>query len=238
VVHDPDLTDAECEDWLHDYQRTYLERDVVDLAAMRELEPFIHAQKAIAAKSGKMVNFSDLARSSMISPETARRFMRYLELSYQVILLQPYFRNREKRLYKMPRVHFLDPGVMRSILNRRGDPTGEEFESAVVAELYKQIRNASLRMDLFHLRTYDGREIDLLIELEEGFVAVEIKSTMHVAYSDARHLRGLNRLLDKPLIGALLLSMDKEIKRLDNGILAVPAAWALSPPGESESNHF
>ncbi len=36
--------------------------------------------------------------------ETARRFLRYLELSYQVLVLQPYHRNPHKRLVKMPKI--------------------------------------------------------------------------------------------------------------------------------------
>lgn len=227
AVHDPALTPEEREDWLRDYQRTYLERDVADLAAMRDLEPFVLAQKAIAGRSGKIVNFTDLARAATISPGTARRFLRYLELSYQVILLLPYFRNAEKRLAKMPKVHLLDPGILRAILRRRGDPTGEEFESAVVAEIYKQLRNANLPADPYHLRTHDGREVDLLLELETGFVAIEIKLADHVADTDARHLRGLEDLLDKPLLGALLLSMDRDARRLSGPVLALPAAWVL-----------
>lgn len=229
VVVGADLTDTERLRWLKDYQRTYLERDVSDLAALRDLEPFVLAQRAIAGRTGRTVNFSDLARVAGVAPVTARRFMRYLELSYQVILLQPYFRNPEKRLAKMPKVHWVDPGVMRAVISRRGDPTGEEFESAVVAEIYKQIQNAELPAELYHLRTHDGREVDLLIELEEGFVSVEIKMTPRVASADARALRDLESFLDKPLLKALLLSLDRNARLLSDSILALPVAWALSP---------
>ena len=232
LVHDPELDDDERERWLRDYQRTYLERDVADLATLRDLEPFVVAERIIAGRSGKLINWSDLARSASISPPTARRFMRYLELSYQVLLLPPFSRNQEKRLAKMAKAHFVDPGVLRSLLNRRGDPSGEEFESAVVAELYKQIRNADLRAELHHLRTHDGREVDLLVELEGGFVAFEIKQSERVSDRDGRHLRGLEALLDKPLLGAFVLSQDRQVRELAGGILALPVAWALGAPGE------
>jgi predicted AAA+ superfamily ATPase len=178
------------------------------------------------------VNWSDLARAAGIAPATARRFLRYLELSYQVLVLPPYFRNPEKRLSKMPKIHFVDPGVLRSVLRRRGEPSGEEFESAVVAEIYKQIRNAHLSVDFFSLCTYDGREVDLLIEAEGGFVAFEIKQGARVADPDARHLRGLEDLLDRPVLGRVLLSMDPDARLLSEGILALPVAWALGAPGE------
>jgi predicted AAA+ superfamily ATPase len=230
VVHDPELSDSEREEWLANYQRTYLERDVTDLAAMRDLEPFVLAQRALAARTGRLVNFSDLARNAAIAVPTARRFLRYLELSYQVVVLHPYYRNPEKRLARMPKIHFVDPGVLRSITRRSGTPTGEEFESAVVAEVFKQVRNAALKVDFHHLRTYDGREVDLLLELEQGFVAIEVKMTEHVHPTDARAVRGLGSFLDKPLLKSVILSQDRDARLLEEGVLGVPAAWALSAP--------
>ncbi len=229
VVHDPELTPEERYQWLRDFQRTYLERDVTDLAALRDLEPFVVAQRVIAARTGRMVNFSDLARSASISPDTARRFLRYLELSYQVLLLPPFFRNREKRLSKSPKVHVLDPGILRVLLNRRGELTGEEFESAVVSEIWKQIRNAGLAVELFHLRTHDRREVDLLLELEAGFVPIQVKKALRVGPTDDRSLRDLEELLDKPVLHSFVLSLDREPRELSPGVHALPVAWALGP---------
>jgi predicted AAA+ superfamily ATPase len=231
VVLDPEMADEERRDWLRDYHRTYLERDVVDLAAMRDIEPFVLARNAVALRTGRAVNFGDLARAASIAPSTARRFMRYLELSYQVVILQPYHRNEEKRLSKAPKVHFVDPGICRSVLGRRGELTGEEFESAVVVEIYKQVRNAGLDARFWWLRTYDGREVDLLLETEGGFVAIEVKFADHVSGVDARHLHGLSDFLDRPLLGCMVLSMDRDARLLSDGIVALPAAWVLGPAG-------
>jgi predicted AAA+ superfamily ATPase len=227
-VHKGDLLDHECATWLADYRRTYLERDVADLAALRDLEPFVSAQKAAALRTGMTVSLSEVARSASISVDTARRFLRYLELSYQVLLLPAFRRNLRKRLASTPKLHFVDPGVHRSITGRTGPPTGEEFESYVAAEVIKQVRTAALPAQPMHLRTQDGREVDLLLEREDGFVAIEIKMTRRVVASDARHLRGLQELLDKPLLASLLLSNDPDARVLVPGVLALPAAWALS----------
>jgi predicted AAA+ superfamily ATPase len=229
ALSEPAVADEEREQWLLDYRRTYLERDVRDLAALRDLEPFVRAQALAAARTGGLLNVSDLARGAGVAVNTAARFLRYLELSYQVLLLPPWFRNRDKRLAKMPKLHFVDPGVQRACLRRRGEPTGAEYESAVVAEVHKQVRNAGLEVDLYHLRTHDGREVDLLLELPQGFVAIEVKQTEHVAASDARGLRGLAELLDKPVLAGLVLSQDREVRLLEPGVLAVPVAWALGP---------
>jgi len=63
-----------------------------------------------------------------------------------------------KRLTKASKVHFLDHGVLQAVLRKRGGTTGGEFESLVVAELYKQARSIGCQASFFHLRTQDGLE--------------------------------------------------------------------------------
>lgn len=207
LTHDG-WTDDDRYAWLEDYQATYLQRDLGDLVRLDRLEPFVRAQKAAALRTAQTINFSDLARTAGVSPPTARQFLRYLEISYQVILLPGWFRNPDKRLVKQPKLHFLDVGVRRAILRKRGHVDGAEFESAVVAEVTKQVRTTRAPVELHHLRTQDGREVDLLIEREDGYIAVECKLTTRASGADAKHLRGLEALLDKPLLLGLVVSQD------------------------------
>lgn len=98
---------------------------------------------------------------------TAQRFIEYLEISYQAILLKPWERNVRKRLVKSPKLHYLDPGIQFAILQKRGGMTGFEFESLVVGEIYKQVKTSGLPVRLYHLRTRDGLEVDLIAETEK-----------------------------------------------------------------------
>jgi predicted AAA+ superfamily ATPase len=53
-----------------------------------------------------------------------------------------------KRITKSPKLHFLDPGIQRTITgNLEGELTGHEFESALVSEMYKQAKNVGFRGD-------------------------------------------------------------------------------------------
>lgn len=222
-------SDTDRWEWLVDYRRTYLERDVADLAALRDLEPFIRAQECVALRTGQLLETADLARAAKVAGPTAARFVRYLELSYQVLTLPPWFRNQEKRLQKRPKVHVVDPGILRSLTGRRGPLTGPEYESAVVAEVCKQLRSQRLPWRPYHLRTHDGREVDLLLEGEHGFVAMEIKASDRVDGPDARHLTDLETLLDRPLLARWVVSEDPDLRELKPGVVAVPAPWLLGP---------
>ncbi len=227
AIMEPGLSDEDRYDWLDNCVRTYLQLDLRDLANLRGLMPFVRVLRAIAGRTGGLLNMNELARLAGVTARTANRFVSYLELSYQVILLKPWFRNRSKRLSRSPKIHLLDPGIQRVLLNRRGRPTGPEFVSAIVAEIHKQIRNSRLPVDCYHLRTVDGREVDLLIETERGFLPVEIKMTERVSSADARHLRRLATILDKPILGSLVLSNDPHLRDLGEDITALPVGWAL-----------
>jgi predicted AAA+ superfamily ATPase len=153
-----DLDEDDRSAWLKDYCLTYLQRDLADLARLDRLEPFVRAQRVAALRSAQCLNFSDLARAADIAPTTARSFLRYLELSYQVVLVPAWSANEEKRLVKMPKLHFLDAGIRRSLVGKQGPPDGAEFESMVFAELHKLVRNASPPWRIHHLRTADGEK--------------------------------------------------------------------------------
>ncbi len=228
MLWDKKISDDEARTWLYDYVQTYLQRDIRDLAEIRNLEPFVLAQRMSARLTGKLINYSALAKESGITSKTAQRFLQYLQMSYQIFLLQPWFRNSLKRLVKSPKLHYLDPGVQSAVSGRYGSLTGYEFESAVIAEMIKQLKNSNLRINLYHLRTANGREVDLLLEIEAGFYAFEIKQSRLVQSSDARHLRGLQDLLDKPLKHAFLVSNDPVVKHFDEHLTAIPVQALLS----------
>ncbi len=223
------LDDQEKDEWLYDYILTYLQRDLRDLGNIRELEPFVIAQKVAANLTGQIINYNGIAKASGISPKTAMKFISYLNISYQVLLLKPWFRNQNKRLSKSAKLHFIDPGIQRRLLSRKGELTGNEFESAVVSEIFKQVKASLLDAEFYHLRTVDGLEVDLLIELDNGFVAIEIKKCTHVTEKDTRHLKRIDQILDKPVLHSFILSQDSEIKRFDNNITAIPVVWFLGP---------
>ncbi|MCD4710067.1 MAG: ATP-binding protein [Bacteroidales bacterium] len=228
AISDSSIPAEEKYEWLKNYVRTYLERDIRDLAEIRHLEPFTRVQKLLAINTAQLVNFSRMANEAGVSSKTVQRFLLYMSISYQILTLPAWSRNQKKRLVKSPKVHFLDMGVMRTVLQKREELTGHEFESAIVAEIYKQSRVIDQDVSFYHLRTTDGREIDLLIETEKGYIAIEIKKSEHVRSVDARHLRELNEILDKPVLHRFIISNDMNARTIDQNTEAIPAIQFLT----------
>ncbi|MEA1876105.1 MAG: ATP-binding protein [Bacteroidota bacterium] len=227
AVVDPELDEDERYDWLQNYVRTYLERDIRDLASFRDLDPFIKLQHYLALNTGNLINLTAIATQLGVTSKTVQRYIRYFELSYQAVLLPAWARNKNKRLVKTPKVHYLDNGIVQAVLQKRGGLTGNEFESLVIAEMYKQIKNIFAQATFYHFRTQDGREVDLLIEVSDGYYAFEIKLADKIRRQDIRHLKNLEQFLDKPLLHAFLLSNDNETQLFDSNITALNAAWFL-----------
>ncbi len=225
---DENISDDDRFEWLRTYIRTYLERDVRDLAEFKSLEPFVKIQKITALLTGQQMNYSLLGKEASISSKTAKRYLEYLSLSYQIVFLKPWYRNKLKRLSKTPKLHYLDPGIQRAIVGKRGDLTGHEFESAIVPEIIKQLKTAGFIGEFYHIRSHDGFEIDLLIETEQGYFPIEIKQSVHINKSDVRHLVSVKEILDKPVLKSFIISNDKRIQTFNESIYAIPAALFLT----------
>ncbi|MCQ2595080.1 MAG: DUF4143 domain-containing protein [Treponemataceae bacterium] len=188
------------------------------------MESFVKLQQYLALQTGQTINISSISKQIGVSEKTVRKYITYFELSYQMISLASWEKNQSKRLVKTPKIHYLDNGILQTVLLKRGGITGSEFESLVIAELYKQIKAIFTDCRFYHLRTSDGYEIDFLIELAEGYFAFEIKLAEKTDKKDARHLLRLQEFLDKPLIHSFVLSNDMEVKQLGENCTAIHAA--------------
>ena len=175
--------DVRPEDWFPNYVSTYLERDVRQLLAVRDLTQFQRFVRMCAARSGQLLNLAALGADCGVSAVTARQWLSVLETSYLVMQLQPYHSNFGKRLTKTPKLYFLDVGLMAWLLGLRDTTTlathaarGALFETWVVSELVKQRFNAGQRAELFFWRDNTGHEVDVVYETPQGLQGVEIKS--------------------------------------------------------------
>jgi predicted AAA+ superfamily ATPase len=188
-------------DWFPNYVATYLERDVRQLLAVRDLSLFQRFLKMCAARSGQLLNLSAMGADCGISHVTAREWLTVLEASYIVYLLRPHHRNFGKRLVKMPKLYFLDSGLMAYFLGIRDADTlathasrGALFETLVVSEWVKRQFNAGQVAELYFWRDSAGHEVDLLVPHGNQFMPVEIKSGSTFSSDWTEALRKLSAL--------------------------------------------
>jgi predicted AAA+ superfamily ATPase len=218
------LDDEDRKIWLNSYRQTYLERDLADLVRLSDLHPFRTLQQLCMLRSGQVLSYSELARDAGLAPTTARRYLEYLRISYQTILLRPYHRNLTSRQVKAPKLYWMDLGLLREGTRQWGEPTGAMFETLVVAEIHKLISTLALDATLHFYRTRSGMEVDLIVETQKGVLAIEIKNRKSVTARDARVLRILGKHLGPDWLGGLIAYQGSSIVPVvrENSIWAVP----------------
>lgn len=191
-IHDRNLSPR---DWLGDYFRTYVERDlreVMDVSDPRSFEAFV---RLAAASTARELNLSRMASDAGVGQQTARRWLAALEIGFLAVTLPPHYANFRKRLRKRPRLHFLDTGLICYLLDIHDGDTlarhplrGAIFESFVVSELIKNFANRRQDPPLYFWRDATGHEIDVVIDLAGRLVPVEIKSGETVPADAVRNL--------------------------------------------------
>ena len=208
------LPDVERWKWLRDYEYTYLERDLSDLARLDDLGPFRTFQKLSALRSGKLLNYSELARDASVSIDTARRYFEYLRLSYQTLLLQPYRKNITSSVIKTPKLYWLDIGLLRQLSGFRGEFSGEIYETMVVGEIMKWMKTTQKNTDLYFYRTRSGLELDILLQTDNGIIGMEIKARKLITPADYRAMKEVAFGLGNEWRGGLVIYQGNIIKKM------------------------
>ena len=208
-IHDRGLSPRE---WLGDYFRTYVERDVREVLQVSNTRAFESFIRLAAASTAQEVNLNRMASDIGVGQQTARRWLTALEVGFLAVTLPPHHANFRKRLRKRPRLHLLDTGLICYLLDIPDARAlalhplrGAIFESFVASELVKHFANRRLDPPLFFWRDASGHEIDILIDHGGRLIPVEAKSGETVPTDAVRGLAWWTALPANPAQGGLLV---------------------------------
>ncbi|HUV38352.1 MAG TPA: ATP-binding protein, partial [Planctomycetota bacterium] len=167
--------------WHSSYVQTYLERDVRSVRQIGNLSVFQDFLRALAARSGQLVNVTELSRDLGTAANTVRAWLSVLEATYQVVVLRPYFANVGKRLVKTPKVYFTDTGTLCHLAGLRdaehaasGPMGGTILETAVLSEIMKTLLHRGEEPQMWFWRTNYGAEVDVVVESVRRLVPIEV----------------------------------------------------------------
>lgn len=184
------------------YVTTYIERDVREIMSIRDLSIFSRFLRLCAGRTGQIINASSLASDTGINHNTARSWLSLLEASFIITLLQPHYKNFNKRLIKSPKLFFCDVGLACHLLGiEKAEQVsthpllGALFETFVVGELMKQRLNNVRDPQLYYWRDNAGHEVDILFETPAGIIPIEVKVGATIQkefYKNIIYYRSLN----------------------------------------------
>jgi uncharacterized protein len=165
------------------YIQTYVQRDISELIAVKDMRLFQNFIALCATRAGQLLNMNSLANECGISQPTAKSWLSALESSYIVFQLNPYYKNFSKRIIKTPKLYFYDTGLLLHLLKINNAEQllthpvkGNLFENLVISELVKQMYHANNVQDIYFWRDSAGHEIDLMIDFGTSLKIVEMKA--------------------------------------------------------------
>jgi len=148
-----------------------------------------------------------------------------LETGYQIYLLYPYYKNIGKRLIKSPKLYFNDTALASYLLGLHDRETlmnspsfSNLFETMIITDVLKRFLHSGLTPATYYLRTYDGLEVDLLLELGQKFHLMEIKSAMTIWPKHASSLYRISRELTPGVLTSSIISASPSNFQLKDGV--------------------
>jgi len=207
--------------WFDGYVRTYLERDLQDLASIGTLPDFRRLMRAACLRMGQLVNQTELGRDVALPQPTVHRWLNLLETSYLLVRLPAYAVNRTKRLIKAPKIYWGDTGLAMHLAEAE-EPGGAHLENLVLHDLLAWRDARVERAELGYWRTSIGEEVDFVIEAGGKLLPIEVKSTTRPRLADATHLRTFRTEYGKKARAGLLLHAGNTLEWLAPDVLAVP----------------
>jgi len=218
------------------YVSTYIERDVRALTNISSITDFTRFMVAIAARSGELLNYSNVAQEVGVSVDTIKRWTTILETSGIIYLLKPYSNNHLKRAIKTPKVYMLDTGLMAWLTKwltpetiQQGAKSGQFFETFVVSEIIKSFYNNGIEPPIYYYRDTNQKEIDLLIEYHRTLYPVEIKTSASPDKKMAKAFGILKENLPEAEItigNGVIINQYPQKLWLAEDLVALPA-WAI-----------
>jgi hypothetical protein len=240
-------TEREWIDYYQSYVKTYLERDVNNLIKVSNHLTFVKFMTAVAARSGQVLNYANIADELSVSEVTVRDWISILEKTNIIYILKPYTSNALKRAIKSPKIYFRDTGLacyltrwITSETLKNGAMAGAMFETFVVNEILKSYSNEGLDYD-FSVYYYNGRdrkkkkengvevevdgEIDLIIQENGVLYPIEIKMTASPKADMAAEFEVLDKLPNVVRgMGAIICLYDKKLYLREN-LVALPIKY-------------
>lgn len=222
--------------WHLDYLGALLERDLVDISRIRRQEALQELARILAAWSSKQMDTAKIGARLAIRRPTLESYVNMMEALFIIERVPPWTQGDYSRAGRRKKLFMADSGMMASILGFKAeqvrldpDRAGKLMETFIHNELAAQVDAADGAYGLHHYRDRDQRELDFVIERDDGaLLGLEAKAAATVKQEDFRHLAWFRDRVAgaRPFVGALLYA-GEHTGRFGDRLWAVSAPKAL-----------
>lgn len=188
--------------WQRDYLTLLAQRDLPAWGLPSTPQVTERLFRMLAAVNGQTWNASQLGQSLGLSYHTLNRYLDRLEGAFLIRRLPPLHVNIGKRLTKSAKVYWRDSGLLHALLGvvsrdalLNAPWVGASWEGFVIEQCIAALVQRGFDPQAHFFRTSDGREIDLIIEVNGERWAIEVKLTTTPSEKDLERLDELADLV-------------------------------------------
>ena len=223
--------------WHRQYLKSIIERDVQDVARVKDGDELARLMELLAYRSASLLNASGIGNALGIHRTTVDHYLSILERLFLIRRLPAWHKNSARRLIKTPKIHLIDSGIAATLADLQAadwmdkrENMGHLLESFVVQQVIAQAGWTDPNLRFFHYRDKDKVEVDLVITKGRKTWGIEVKASQTVNRKDLKGLVRLAEQCGKDFQGGLVLYAGRDILSFgDPLLLAVPLnkVWSL-----------
>jgi predicted AAA+ superfamily ATPase len=227
---------ARARQWYRQYLKSIVERDIKDVARIKDGNDLLRLLELLALRTGGLLNASGLAQDLGLHRTTVEHYIAVLEKLFLIRRLPAWHNNAARRLIKTPKVHMVDSGLAATLADltendwvEHRDRMGRLLESYVVQQIITQASWTDPDLRFWHYRDKDKVEVDLVITHGRKVWGIEVKASYSVAPQDGHGLRKLADQCGQNFQQGIVLYGGASTLSINSSLLAVPISklWQL-----------
>ena len=220
-------------EWFYrDYVNTYLEKDIKQIIKIKDDIAFRKFLVNIAARTGQEIVYEEIANNVGKDVKTIKEWLSIVSQTGLVRLIYPYQNNALKQMVKLPKLYFMDTGLVCYLVGwktkdqaKNGAMAGSLFETFVYSEIVKSFINAGKELNnIYYYRDKQKNEIDLIIEDNDTLYPVEIKMSATIDRHWDKYNKYLSRIKNKKVANITVICQSDKLYKFEN-ILVLPIKY-------------
>ena len=185
-----------------DYIDAVVERDVADVLPIRKPDALRRLIDQMAARTAQEFNISELSKLTKLQRVTVDQYVDVLMRLSMITKLGAWTSGEGRREIKNPKYYFVDSGIVCALrrfsegafdIDQNPQALGALLESFVVNEIQRSLPLQEEDYRLYHWRSPDQREVDLVIDGGQNLICCEVKAAATVTADDVKHVRWFAR---------------------------------------------
>ncbi|MCL2787058.1 MAG: ATP-binding protein [Micrococcales bacterium] len=214
------------------YVADLVNRDVMQLASIERGSQLRQLITLLAGRVGQVINSSNIGSTLGLPRQTVERFLTLLEEVFLIKRIPAWSRGATARATRAPKLAFVDSGIATMLqghdeasLGRITSNLGGVLESFVSMEIARQLTWANQTVELYHYRTRDQAEVDIVLRnRRDQVVGIEVKASSTASDADFRGLRHLQAKLGDDFLAGFVLYLGQQTLPFGDRLRAVPVA--------------